>query len=334
MAPEQEQENYLEEESYIILKGRFKSHELNLYGLFLIIFNPNSQIESHNIVVSTFSNVFNLEPHVGWERYEENILDLKWKGHCNTSMTNSLMDQLKNLSQEENLKEQLFNSVYNYDYDSVEIFMNDLIYRIVHDKNLVLETGIQEATRDEYIATKEKRNKSEEQSESARNKGYNLEEGAVLLSLQPILAPVKGKPLYELKIGDKIVTKIQPNSDRENYFIDLLNLRLEDHIKPVTCEIIDIKANSRNDPIEILTQIGPGIYGKIIEDERQVKLRMYDPAIDIPMSKKGIDSARIPEPAKPALKTEEPGISRMTFIIVGLFALILFIFAILLYVSF
>jgi hypothetical protein len=130
------------------------------------------------------------------------------------------------------------------------------------------------------------------------------------------------------------MTKISPNSDRENYFIDLLGLRLEDHIKPAASEIIDIKANSKNDPIEILTQIGPGIYGKLIEDERQVKLRMYDPITDGPISKKGIEAARFEEKQKAPYPAEDAGMSKMTYIILGLFMVILIIFGVLLYMSF
>lgn len=333
MAADISQDTFLDDGKYIIIKGRFKSQELTLFGLFIIIFNPNEQIEIYNIVVSPSSGVFNLEPHIGWEKYEETILDLKWKGNFNNSMTIPLMEQLKNITADDKTKNQLFESIHNYDYDNVEILLGDIIYRIIHDKNLNLEIGIQEITREEFINVKENKAKANETSIS--KKGYNVEDGSVILPLQPILAPVKGKPLYEMKIGDRIIAKIVPKSERENYFIDLLDLRLEDHIKPIACEVIDIKANSKTDPIEILVQIGPGIYGRIIEEERQVKLRIYDPKIDGPMTKKTISGAATYQKKAEEIKVEnKPAIPKMTYIIAGLFLLILIIFVILLYLSF
>jgi hypothetical protein len=334
MAEDRTQGEFLEGGNYLIIKGRFKSQSLNLYGILFVVFDAEGAIGNQNIIVSTFSNVFELEPHVGWERYEENIMELKWKGNFNSSMSSSLMDQFKAVSAQPNLNTQLYESASNYDYDRVEIFISDILYRIVHDKNLILEIGIQEITEEEFKAAREKRQKTAETpAAQAARKGYNVEDGSVILPLQPILAPVKGKPLYELKIGDRIMAKIVANSEREKYFIDILNLRVEDHVRPVPCEVIDIKASSKSDPIEILSLIAPGIYGKIIEDERQVKLRMYDPKADGPISKKSI-------PAGYASKEQgntsrvETGMSQMTYVIMGLFALLLLIFIILIYLSF
>ncbi len=334
MAEENSRDELLGESNYIILKGRFKSKTNNLYGLTLITFSPEADIESFNTVVSTFSTVFDMEPHIGWERYEETILDLKWKGNFNSSMTSALMDHFKGVSKDEAMNRQIFESVYNYDYDSVEIFLTDILYRVVHDKNLVLEIGIQEVEKAEYLASKEKKQALAKSPASATGKGLNIEEGSVILPLQPILAPVKGKPLYELKIGDKIVSKILPNSDRENYFIDLLDLRVEGHIKPVAGEVIDIKANSRSDPLEILVQLAPGIYGKIIEDERQVKIRIYDPQIDGPMSKKSISDVQISRATPPETPKEKSGLPQMTYITIALFILVVIIFGVLMYISF
>jgi hypothetical protein len=332
MAPEQNQDTAKDDSSFVIIKGRFKSSPMSLYGLLLVIFNPYEDLESHNIIISTFSQLFDIEPHFPWDRYEETILELKWKGNYNSSMTASLMDQVKTAMADASQKKHLYESANNYDYDSVEIFLSDIIYRIIHDKSLILEIGIQEVSTEEYRSARDRRLKPAEQQPQKR--GYNVEDGAVILPLQPILAPVKGKPLYEIRIGDKIVCKILASSDRENYYIDLLELRIEDRIKPVVCEVIDIKAASRADPIEILTLVAPGIYGRIVEDERQVKLRIYDPKTDGPVTKKG--SIPLDFPKEAAAEPESPGkgLSQMTYIIMGLFAFILIIFIILMYISF
>ena len=37
---------------------------------------------------------------------------------------------------------------------------------------------------------------------------------------------------------------------------------------------------------EILVEIGPGLYGKLIEDEQQVRLKVYNAALDGPIKQK------------------------------------------------
>lgn len=134
------------EDSIIILKARFKSNSLSLYGILLVIYNRNQDLDSYNAVVSTYSSIYDIEPHVGWEMFEESILDIKWKGSFNNSMTSSLMDNINAIAKDENLKTQLYEYLNNYDYDNAEVLIYDAINRIIHDKNLVIEIGIQEVT--------------------------------------------------------------------------------------------------------------------------------------------------------------------------------------------
>ncbi len=316
------------EESIVILKARFKSNSLGLYGILLLIYNRNHDLDSYNAVVSTYSNIYDLEPHIGWEKFEETILDVKWKGSYNSSMTGSLMDNIKAIASDEKLKNQLFEYLNNYDYDNAELTIYDAVNRIVHDKNLILEIGIQEITPDEFKETKEKRSKTTTTSEKSP-----VEDGSAILPIEPILSPVKGKPLYEMKIGDKIMARITPNSDRANYFIDLLDLRSDGNIKPIPCEIIDIKSAGKNAPVEMLTQIGPGIYGRCSEEEKQVKLRIYDPLTDGPQVTKV--NAKKTMPSKSVEEKGQTGsMPKSTYLIIALFVIILIIFLLLLFISF
>ncbi len=326
-----ENTDFQEERNYIIFKGRFKSNSLSLYGLFLIIFNQDRYVDNSSIVISTYSHVYDLETHAAWTKYEEVIQDLKWKGNINNSMSSSLMDQIGRIINENSLRNQLYGYLNEYNYEGADVMMFDAINRIINDKGLLLETGIQEITPEEMRESREQKSASDVKIQETSIKGV-IEEGSVILAIEPILAPVKGKPIYELKIGDRIMAKITPNTDRSNYFIDLLGLRVENHVKAVPCEVVDIKAASKSDPIEIITEIGPGIYGKCIEDERQVKLRIYNPAIDGPLAKTAGGKKKAKEPDI-KIKPDEPALSRMTYILMGLFAILLIIFMLLIYLS-
>ncbi len=272
----------------LAVKARFKSIPMNLYGQLIIMFNNSEKFENFNGVISTYSDAYDLELHTGWDRYQEFIADLKWKGHFNNNLTTTLMSQLTDMADDYNTAQRFYKSVTSYDYDKVDIALFDLVSRIMHEKNLVLESVIQEITPAEYADIMKKRSKPVEKNEPSAESNSQLGKDAVVLITKPILSPVKGKPIYELKVGDVIMTRVTPNSERQNYYIDLMQLREDREIKPVPSEVIDIKAGKgKNEPVEILTRIGRNIYGKLIEEEKQVKLRMYNPDIDSVRQKNG-----------------------------------------------
>ena len=163
--------------------------------------------------------MFEHEPHIGWEKYEEYIVDKKWKGVYNNSMTASLIDATQALSEDTKLTEILYNHIYNYDYDQMDIIIYDMINRIIHDKNLYMETIIQEIPMAEYHQVRAQRAKKPEEENTTDEKNEDTKN--IILQVKPIVAPVKGKPLYQLKIGDQIMVRIEPETSKENYYIDL-----------------------------------------------------------------------------------------------------------------
>ncbi|MCU0847868.1 MAG: hypothetical protein MUD12_08270 [Spirochaetes bacterium] len=323
------------ENNMLMIKGRFKSTATNLYGQFMITFNTVQSIETCNAIISSFSNLYDIEPHTEWNIWEEKIADLKWKGNFNKNMTSSLMDSFRGLSENKGSMSMLYEHAYDYNYDELDMILFDMINRLIKDKNLVLESGIQEVTLLEYQKVRADRSKPKESSEQkSLAEEYSLEEGSVILQVKPILAPVSGKPIYEMKIGDKIIIKIIANTDRSNYFIDLMNLRDANEIKPVPAEVIDIRTlPEKNNPLEVLTLIGPGIYGRLIEEEKQVKLRMYDPLVDasIKTKKAGAPAPKIEPDQKD--KESKPIFSKSILAMFALFVLILTLFIILIFMS-
>ncbi|MBN2079214.1 MAG: hypothetical protein JW838_09625 [Spirochaetes bacterium] len=328
----QDQREYQEiRDTILMVKGRFKATALNLYGQFMLVFKNESQFDSFNAVISTYSDLYNLEPHEDWTKYREQIANVKWKGNFNRTMTASIMDQFKKFSEEMNSISLLYSNVADYDYNAMDITLFDLVNRIVHDKNLVLETAIQELPPSEYRASL---GSGEQKADEVTAGGdeFTVDDDSVILPVKPIVAPVKGKPIYELRVGDRLMVYILPQSDRANYFIDLLNLRDEREIIPTPAEVIDIKSGTgKNNPTDILTMIAKGIYGKFTETEKQVKLKLHNPAEDGSPSgrkKTGTDGA-------PAVPAQEEGLSfsKGTMVMLSLLLVILILFIVLIFVS-
>lgn len=317
-------------DNIMIVKGRFKAVSQNLFGQFLLIFKNSASFESYSAVVSTYSDLYNLEPHEDWMKYREYIANVKWKGNFNATMTSSLMDHIKRFSEEMNSISLFYDSVCDYDYNAMDMALYDIINRIIHEKNLILETAIQEITPQEYrngITGADQKAQGDNVA-AASDDGYTVEDDAVILPVKPIVAPVKGKPIYELRVGDKLMVYIQPQSDRANYYIDMLNLRGDEGIKPTMGEVIDIKAGSgKNNPTDILTLISKGIYGKFTETEKQVKLKLYNAETDGPLPKKNIAAG-----ASDA-NVASTGMTKGTIVMLVLFMIILALFVVLIFLS-
>jgi hypothetical protein len=317
-------------DNIMIVKGRFKAAAQSLFGQFLLIFRDNTRFESYSAVVSTYSDLYNLEPHEDWMKYREYIANVKWKGNFNANMTSSVMDHFKRFAEEMNSITLLYDSICDYDYNAMDRSLYDMLNRIIHDKNLILETAIQEISPQEFRAGITGAEQKEEAADnvSTPNDGYTVEDDAVILPVKPIVAPVKGKPIFELRVGDKLMVYIQPQSDRANYYIDMLNLREENGIKPTMGEVIDIKAGSgKNNPTDILTQVAKGIYGKFTETEKQVKLKLYNAETDGPIQKKKIGTSA------PGPTVGSTGMTKGTLVMLVLFMLILALFVVLIFLS-
>ncbi|HEY1406187.1 MAG TPA: hypothetical protein VF857_06220, partial [Spirochaetota bacterium] len=106
---------------FYFLKGRIKASSVNLYGLFLIIFNPQKGVEAFHAVLSTFSNIYDLEPHNEWQSFEEKITDIRWKGNCNMNMTSALISVFETINKDIQLRDEIYRLVSSYNYSQLEV---------------------------------------------------------------------------------------------------------------------------------------------------------------------------------------------------------------------
>jgi hypothetical protein len=321
--------------NYFFLKGRFKTSAINLYGIFLVVYNPQRIMETHNAVISTFSNLFDYEPHLEWTVFEDKITEFRWKGNCNTNMTTAIINIFETINKEPRLRDELYGMISTYNYSTMDILLFDHFNRIVRDKNAVLETSIQEATLEEVTQVRESRAKKPHEektpkSESAPVHDFEVEEGSTVIPTSLVLSPVRGKLLYELKIGDKIMLRFNQKSEIGNFYNDYFNLKTPDgKLKSVPGEVIDIKSDSKSLPVNILTRIDEQIYGVATEEERHVRVCIYDPKVDGIFKTPGKNIASQTTAAK---ITPEKKYSSMTYIMIGFIAFFLMLLLLLLYI--
>jgi hypothetical protein len=324
---------------FYFLKGRFKASNTNLYGLFLVIFNPQKGIEAYHAVVSTFSSIYDLEPHIEWHVFEEKITEIRWKGNCNASITTAIINIFDTINKDPRSRDEMYAMVSSYNYTQLEIVILDLINRIIRDKSTLLETGIQEGTPEEVLAIREDHRKKQEQKSAASapapaSHTFKVEEGSTVIPVSMVLSPVRGKLLYELKIGDMIMLRFNTKTETGNYYTELYKLRTpEDKIKPIPGEVIDIKSDSKSLPVNILARIDNHFYGVATEEERHVRVHIYDPKLD-GTYKSPIKASQPAASANTANRQSGAAHkhSSMTYLMMGVIAFLLMILLLILYI--
>jgi hypothetical protein len=326
----EEQISTLSADTCLMVKGKFRAGSQNLYGLFLIQFGYDGHLLSTQISVSSYSDTYSIPLDSSWYDFESAIIQGKWKGAFNSGLTTSLQSQLEKLRQDTSYRTQIFSSVINYDLSGLNASLYDLINRIIHDKQLTLDCSIESTTLNSINEAKRQRENPKAAEPVAPASAYNLEKGSIILSGALILSPVKGKALFDLRIGDRIMVKIDHTVQSGQIFIDSHQLRVEGRVRPVPTEVVDVKAESRSSPVEILCRIDANYYVKCIESERQVKLRLYDPRID---GVYNFDQARKETASgRPRTGDQSSGISPTMLALAGVLFFLLVVFIIIIYI--
>jgi len=307
----------IESENYIILKGRFKAVETNTFGLFIIFFNEELKaVENLMAIASHYSSLFEIDPHLPWHYFEENIINLKWKGDIALNISIDLQNYMES-SLERDRGYELFTLIKNNDEMKIETLLQAILIKPLSDRNLVIETVSEIVSKDAMRSIREEEKKPKTVQPSLKATEFNLK-GKSVVDIDLILAPVSGIPIYELSKGDKIMVKINDKTTNGKYFIDMLGARVEGNIIPIPAKVIDIKRGADKE-YHIFCKLDKGTYGKAVETE-QVKLKRYE---DLLESKSKYDELPILDEYK-----KEKSFPIFTLVLGGLIFIILIVFVI------
>lgn len=261
-----------ESENYVILKGRLKAIETNTYGLFIIFFNENQRaVNNIKAIASHYSSLYDIDPQLPWNAFEENLTNLKWKGDIALNISLDLQNYMEK-ALERDRGDELFTLLKNNDYTKVDSLLQAIFIKPFSDRNIFLEIHTETISIEEFKRISEERKKLKGQKPSTTAK-LTSKEGD-LIEIDLILAPVSGIPIHELTKGDKIMVRIQDKTTKARYYIDYLGVKVDGNIIPVPAEVIDIDKNENNEFI-ILCKIEEKVFGKAVEAER-VKLKRYE----------------------------------------------------------
>ena len=278
--------NSPENQSVQIIKSRFTSLQSNLYGLILIVTDKAEKKETIDGIITTSSDIHNVKLDASWREFQDFIIGIKMSGSYNTNLSSNLNGELHKIFTDHKIATEFYTATGNYNNRKLNTILEDIINRVLGDKKPIIESLIQDVTRDEYTSTTNYKEAPPSSNFDLDNFTFPSAPKAskshtITLSVQPILSPVRGKAVYELKIGDRIMVKIIPTTD-QNRYIEMFALRQGSEILPIPADVVDIKAGkTRKDPIAITVRIAKDIFGYFSEEESHVRLKMYDPSADI-----------------------------------------------------
>jgi len=307
------------QENYIILKGRFKAVDTNTYGIFIIFINEEiKEVENMIAIASHYSSLYDIDPHLPWYSFEENLVNIKWKGDIAVNISLDLQHYMES-SLEHDRGNELYFLIKNNDELKIESLLQAILIKPLSDRNIIIETVSEFVTKKAIQMIREERNKPKNEKVITAEKQFDTDKG-ILLNVDLILAPVSGIPIFELKKGDKIMVRINDRTSRGKYYIDKLGARVNGNIIPVPAEVTNISKNE-NKEYSIICKLEEGIFGKAIEAE-QVKLKRYDELLGLRPESETITLLETPE-----LKKGLP----IFFIITGGLMFIVLLFFILLW---
>lgn len=270
--------------AYGVIKCRFKAVSTNTFGLAFISFNLLSKaLEKIQVASSHFSSIYENSPQMPWHDFEEKIVNIKWKGEYSISITNDIQ---KALDYELKSKDRVDEIIYFINKNAtpkIAEFIQSVLQRPTGDRNVSIDVEIETISQEEIEEVSIRRIKKEsdkklqqaQQSSKQDTDEFNLPQNSIVLESALVLSPITGVPIYELKPGDKVLTRITEKTQRGQYFKELLGAisPQTNEEKPIPSTIEQIKVVGKN--YVILTSIGPGIYGKSIEEDN-VKVKKYE----------------------------------------------------------
>ena len=289
---------------YVVVKGRFKSDQRKIFGIFYFILNREfDAVDTASVVVSLYASIYEISLNNSVADFHNKINTIKGEGQYALSTTQSLQEALKSIANDYNFYRDIEPYINAEDEQRLSPILQSFFGGILGDKRMDFEIDIQSVGQEEVnldnfesVPGEEVVNNNMQLDDDidpaiSDTSDHQLTVGQVVLEVNLLLAPVGGKPVNHLKIGDRVMVRILPNTETSNRHIDLLKLRnAKGHINATPGEILSFKEKSG--AYEITVQIAKGVFGKINEGEKVLVKMVGNEASTKPAASQSIMSRK------------------------------------------
>lgn len=270
----------MDEEKYYFVKLTAQDPPSKVYVLVAIVVPENkSGVDRLDLVVAQNPDTILIDENDSYKKCRNKIQKIMLTGGSSQSATHSLQNYFKNSFGSESFMVEFFHYLEHGDLEKLKILLMQNVGRVMgrHDLDSEAKIYLSKVTKSELEASEnsDKPNKEDEKPDSVLPQ--SIPEGAIILNYQLILSPVTGTPLLDLKSGDVILIKIIP--DTEDAVIAIRDMGLKDEsgmIHPCPATITELIKQENG--TEIIVKIQENIYGRYLEEESNIKVKMYEPS--------------------------------------------------------
>ncbi|MCR4421115.1 MAG: hypothetical protein GYA61_00465 [Spirochaetales bacterium] len=258
---------------FVILKGRTRSENMNFYGVFIIVIDSELKImEKCDVIVSRIPTFYNSSISRSWQEVYKEILQLSFEGKNNVTYSKSIVAGIEKLFMNEDVS-YLVDLISN-DFEKFQTLLLENINRTFGNGDCkaeiikYFEDSLEMQAQSTITINPESLLQTAEETVD-----FDIPPGVNLIPIKPALAPVSGKPIYEIVPQDLIYVYIDPSFDRYKDYINYFNALVDDKLVPIKGEVLEVRIDLNNNYI-LLIKLDENTYGKLIEEEK-VKVKMY-----------------------------------------------------------
>ncbi|MGL4388985.1 MAG: hypothetical protein ACRCTJ_06305 [Brevinema sp.] len=281
------------EHTNIVIKGKFKFVNKNIYGLFAILVDLKAKkVINSWVFASYFQDIQDHSIHMSWKEFEAILNNLQMSGSFAESITISLRKSIHEyLIRDNNISLLLVDDLIRNNPKEIKktvlsIFHHaekkntinlDLAYESV-DLSIPKDNPKIEKKKDEDNERLEIQNSMEVLSNSEVSK---IAPQGTYIPAHPVLAPFyQGILSHKLKVGNKILMNIDDSTEYGKQCADIFDVYDKESIKrkinPIIASVIKINKQHGNNTLDIVVSYNQTYYTKF-NIEEGVKIKFYDP---------------------------------------------------------
>ncbi|MBN2039948.1 MAG: hypothetical protein JW864_07910 [Spirochaetes bacterium] len=272
------------------IKARFSAS--NTFGAFLMFFNiPYSSLIHSCVVLSRSYILEDIKTSLQWRVFEEEVEKFNQEGNYDSEMTSKMRDNLADAFVIKLTGDQRANELKKNLELNDEIAANRVIKKFIQDRfgfqNIDLSVDYEQISSLDMELFSITSNKIELKKQSEENK-----KGAEEPEIEPfkdeedelsdkdvqhiiqgalILAPIKGKSISSVQIGDRLKVNFTTSSSTAVSIAKALNAYEDGNFKPISARVVSIR-HLADGGYKIFCLIAKGIYVRIEEEEDNIKV--------------------------------------------------------------
>ena len=250
------------------VKAKFRSELRKVCGILYIYIDAEREaVERLHAVVTQEPWLYNTDLAQPVMEFEDYIINTEFRIKTVTNLMRDINSRLKERLKFDALKRFTAAIVAEEPQQLVDI-LRAILSGELADRELDLLVKFEKISRVKF----EKMEKALEQQTAAEDKAAAAaaapaeedegKEKVLILKTDIVLSPISGRPVRELKIGDKIYVKITDNSPQGRYIANLL--RGEQVMPQLILVPIKEMTRTESDRCSLITQFGPGVFGRVV----------------------------------------------------------------------